>query len=239
MSNQVPDSHLNRNASTRSNFTFAPGVPSNQASFYPGQSLHYDQENPASPRFNSQVRPFDIGDPLQNRAFRMRELLEKLNGGMYVCFKYFVVIVAVLECLEGSFSFVGWFESSGVGEFFLRFFETLIIALKVYALYLEYRAIDSKDYEISQKAVLIMQWYMVVMALWIGVSASEKTVILDLQGVQIESILGTYALIVLLSIGISELVFYVLYLFGALKVRNLLCELNKLLGGRSTAEPLL
>ncbi len=234
MSGQVPESHLNRNASTRSNFTFAPGVPSNQASFYPGQSLHYDQENPTSPRFNSNVRPFDMGDPLQNRAFRMRELLEKLNGGMYLCFKYFVVIIAVIECLEGLFSFVGWFESTGVGEFFLRLCETLIIALKVYALYLEYRALDSKDYEISQKAVLMMQWYMVVLALWIGVSASEKNVILNLQGVQIESILGTYALVVIFSIGVYELIFYVLYLFGALKVRNILKELSKLLGGRNT-----
>jgi len=234
--NQVQDLNMNRNVSTRSNFTFAPG--SHQPSFYPGQSLHYDAENPASPRFNNQAQPFNIAYTMQNPGARVRDLLEKLNGGGYVCYKYFVVIIAVLQCFEGLVSLFGWAEASGAREFFLLFFQTITILWKGYALGLEWKAIDSKDYDYARRAVLMMQWYMVMVALLVGASASEKNVVIDMQGVQLDSLLGSYTLLVIAVIAVEQLVFYLLYLFGALKVRNTLDEVNKLLGRRNT-EPLL
>ena len=105
-------------------------------------------------------------------------------------------------------------------------FDIFFEVWSAYQLYTIYQAINKKDYWLAKKAVSLMQWYMVVLALSIGANVRQTSGAVLIKNGQVSA--GEYVFVVMLSIGISEGLFYLFYLFGAIKVRNILDQVYTL-----------
>jgi len=215
----------NRNSSTQSNFTFGPSKSSHLATTNPLQ--HLNQENPSSPRFlnHNNIRSFDILHSIQDPSREARSLLDKLDHAPYSCFKYFILIICLIECLEIFIMLVDWL--SGINGL-QRFFSLFLQSWKAYSLALEYRSIELKSLKHAERAVLMMQIYMILFALEIGGNWSDGYSQEFLNSTHIP--MTEIFFIVMLTIIFLEAIFYILYLFGAIKVKNILSKVSLLQG---------
>lgn len=237
MTNIGSRTDLNRAGSTRSNMTFGLGhQPSYQSSMYPSQSPYYGHEGSEAnlPHFGQQPYPaqFEVTYTLHNPGLQAGTLLHKLDDGLYTCYKYFVLIIAAFEALAALMSLVGWFDVSANEGIISRVFSTFLTAWNAFQLGLEYQAIKEKDVKLARRAVALMQWYMIVMALWMAANSNDDITALALPEIQVSA--SSYTLIIIVMIAVTEGFFYLFYLFGALKVRNILDQVDTLLGGGGT-----
>jgi len=212
----------NRNSSTQSNFTF--GVPrSLHQNTIQGQFL--DQENSSPPRFLNQnhLRSYEASYIAQDVSGEARSLLDKLDRNMYSCYKYWIIVSVIFE---GFFMFIFLVSLlSNINEK-RNYFELLLSCLRAYSFWLEYQAIDKKNQQHADKAVKMMQLYMILKAL---ISTSVLITELDQEMNELPKSSTSILFGLILTILVVVISFYFFYLFGANKVKSTLDKAYALL----------
>lgn len=217
-------------------FTFGPQSPQN-FSFHP---FEIEKSVPAeSPRKSSSshshrlFNSYGVTYSYHNPGQEIRKILERLDRGYFLIFKYFVGILAVIEIIGSIFNIVDFFTSMQQQELFRFIAGTVLLVWNAYQLCLEYKAIDSKEYSCAKKAVMLMKWYMVVLGILFFFGAGVFFLMDTSEWApQIsEMSFERYLLAICLTIAVVEGAFYLLCLHGALKVQNLLGQLDDMMGG--------
>lgn len=215
--------NLDKEAQNRGNFTF--GVlkyRQNTSNSYEMQGLTANTTS----HFNDDIHmPLQFEDlyNLRNLKPEMRKQLEVLDHGYYLCYKYFVGIMAIIEGVGCIVNLIGLYVPMSQEELAIYTGSTVLLGWNSYQLVLEYRAIDQKNYELSCRAVKLMKWFMIVLGLLFAAGSGKFAF---MQSPQLENIsTEMYMIMVIVSICLAEGIFYLIYLYGALKVKELLGQI--------------
>lgn len=200
--------------SNRTNFSFGPQ----------GTNSFTPEKNMAGPgqSYRSPMEQFEISYGGQHPGTEVRKQLEQLDQGGFKCYRIFVAVMGVIEGILTLINLVGLFVPMSQDEVVGYMGGTLLMGWNTYQLYAEYRAISQKSFAYARKAVTLMKWYMGILAVLLAVGAGgfffmEAPVAKDIST-------EMYVLSVVLTIVLAEGVFYFLFFYGALKVRDLLTE---------------
>jgi len=215
---------------SRGQFTFGPQDKSNLIT----QNFEFQQSTehgtPKSHENKGVLNQFDVIYTLRNPGQEVRIMVEKLDQGCYLFFKYFIVVMSILNVCGALANLINLFHLVSFLQLVPILGGTFFASWNAYQLLLLYKGMSLKDYNYAQSAVILMKWYMIL-----------STIILTLSFIfvepslwipQIQEINGIkYILAVVLITIVIEIVFFGLFLFGAIKVRNLLKEINDILEG--------
>ncbi len=230
------DAPPTRSPNRKAQFTFGPQSPQN-FSFLPFEIEESSLEK--SPRKTSSTHSarifnsYGVTYSYHNPGREIRKILEQLDRGYLLIFKYFVAILALIEIIGSIINIVDFFTSMLPEELFRYIGGTILLVWNAYQLCLEYKAIDSKEYNSAKRAVTLMKWYMVALGILFFLGAGAF-ILMDTSewAPQIsEMSVEKYLLAICVTIAVVEGAFYLLCLHGALRVQRLLGQLEDMTGG--------
>ena len=215
---------------SRGQFTFGPQDKLNPPiqTFEVQQST--EQDTPKAQDNKNFFSQFDIIYTLRNPGQEVRSMVELLDQSLYLCFKYFVIVTAILSGCGALGNLINLFRLTNFKQLLPILGGTFFASWNAYQLLLLYKGINLKEYKYAQNAVVLMKWFMIATALFLILSFILIEPALWVPG--LEGVLGIkYILVVILIIIIAEAAFFLLFLYGAIKVRNLLKEIDDILEG--------
>ena len=214
-------------ATVHPTINMAPGQSAviSQVSGLLTQYQSFDPEAP-SPFIGQQVYPSHFDVSYQNNNVTAQELVKRLDSGWYLCYKYFVVIVGIIEIFTAC-NYFGMLFFPFRGNETIIFMHVFTAIWDIHQLYTIYQAMHLKSFDLAEQAVHLMQICMVILALGTILQfAQAAETMRDHNGNRLS--VRDYIFGLIIEVGLVEGVFYLFYYFGANKVRGILSQIYSL-----------
>ena len=205
----------------------APGQPAviSQASGPLLQYQSFDPEFP-SPFIAQQVHPSHFEVSYQNNNVTAQELVNRLDNRWYLCYKYVVVIMGIIE-IFAVFRYFAILFFPFRGNETVIFMYVLAAVWDIYQLYTIYQAMHLKNFDLAEQAVNLMRMYMVIIALGAIIQfAYAAETMHDYNGDSLS--VQDYILGLAIGVAFVEGAFYLFCYYGATKVREVLSQIHNL-----------
>ena len=209
-------------------YTNEPGthMPANavfKGSSNPLQYQSFDPELP--PVYVQQGTPvnFEIAHPSEAK---LQELNSRLDKDCYCCYKYFVLVVLVLDVF-GIFGQL-MLLSSGLshGHKLLMVYQTLTTVWDIVQLYKIFQAMNLKDLQYAKQAIKMMKIYMIIIVFSALVQFGQGSG--PVYDTNQEGVAMSPIFMFIFAVAIAEGLFYLLIYFGARKVTEVLTQVHEL-----------
>ena len=188
--------------------------------------IQYQSFDPAhpGPYIIQQENPVHFEVSYQNNDSKVQELTKQLDQGWYLCYRYFVVVVAITNIFRILVSLVGFIRlnvrSAGSdADGFTTLFTICTFMWDVYQLFTIHQAMSIKDLKFAEKAVAMMQIYIFLLVLRTVVQFNQWTdSIREYNGIRLPE--GEHVFILAFIIAFVEGFFYLACYFGANKAKK-------------------
>ena len=193
----------------------------------PMQYQSFDPAHPG-PYVIQQGYPVRFEVSHENNETKAQELTKQLDQGWYLCYKYLMVVIAIMDVfgLLNSLNLLFGSQRNDVSVF-VTLFGIFVTVWDIYQLYTIYQAINLKDLKLAQKAVTMMQICMVLLAVGSIIQLNQMTDSMRrLDGTKLSG--GEYVLTFVFTIALVEGLFCLVYYIGASKVKEILAQISAL-----------
>ena len=190
------------------------------------QDEHFDSELP--PQCSDQQEystHFEVHS--QDYNAEAQEVLSQLKKGWYSCYKSMIIILVALDCLSAISDLILALGVDNDKGHLIPILDLLFSVWKAYQLYLIYQAIILKNLRLAKQAIKLMQVSMIIIALLTTLKLSRGYTSTDANGRQPSP--AEYSYLVIITILLTECIFYILYYFGATQVLKVLEKANTLI----------
>ena len=203
----------------------APGQPGvmPQPLFNPMQYQSFDPAHPG-PYVIQQGYPVHFEVSPQNDEIKAQELAKQLDQGWYLCYRYLVVVIGIVDVFGVLNSLNLLSDRSQVD---VALFSIFVAIWDVYQLYTIYQAMCLKDLKLARRAVKMMQISMILVAVGTIIQFNQISDSVRLQN-GAKPTGGEYVFIFVFTLTFMEGLFYLMYYFGAKKVKGVLIQISAL-----------